>query len=53
MNEELPPKSEPNKEKINIETSSGSQKSHQYTHEYVYNHNLTKDATENVNNMAL
>ena len=45
VNEEPPPKSEPN--------SSGSNKSDQYTLEYVYHHNLTKEVTTNVKNMAV
>ena len=38
--------------KENMKTSNGSKKSHQYTHEYVYHHNVTKDATTNVKRMS-
>ena len=33
----------PIRRKENMKTSSGSKKSHQYTHEYVYHHEITKD----------
>ena len=49
VNEEPPPKYEPNKEQVNMKTSSGSKKSHQYTHEYVYHHEITKDFFPNNN----
>ena len=39
--------------KENMKTSSGSKKSHHYTREYVYHHNVTKYTTTNVNKMAL
>ena len=48
-NEEPPPKSKPNKEQKNMKTSSGSKKSNQYTHEYVYHNEITKDVTANNN----
>ena len=32
-----------------MKTSSGSKKSHQYTHEYVYHHEITEDFSSNKN----
>ena len=32
-----------------MKTSSGSKKSHQYTHEYVYHHEITEDVAANNN----
>ena len=32
-----------------MKTSSGSKKYHQYTHEYVYHHEITKDVSTNDN----
>ena len=52
-NEETPPKYEPNKEQGKHEYCNWIKNSHQYTHEYVYHHNVTKDVAENVNKMAL
>ena len=36
-----------------MKTSSGSKKSHQYTHESIYHHNVKKDVSENLNKMGL
>ena len=35
--------------KVNMKNSSGSNNSHQYTHEYVYHHEITKDVSSNNN----
>ena len=35
--------------KENMKASSGSKKSHQHTHEYVYQHEITKDVASNNN----
>ena len=37
------------KSQENMDTSSGSKKSHQYIHEYVYHKEITKDFTSNNN----
>ena len=49
VNEEPPPKFEPNKEQKNMKTPSCSKKSHQYTHEYVYHHVTSEDVSVNNN----
>ena len=54
MNEEPPPKSEPNKEQTKHEDFKWLKEvSWKYNHEYVYHHNVTKDVAENVKNMVL
>ena len=49
VNEEPPPKSEPNNEQRKHEDFKWIKESHQYTHEYVYHHEITEDVASNNN----